>query len=226
MNYIWPAPNVSGFIAQLVRASHRYREVTNPVQWSPEFFSVFFTQLHIIAFTTARISLHLIPFPQFIYDSFHIHHSRFNIYHCFLEWEKAETVPVIIMTPGRVEVGRTDFTYVEDEIDTTIMSTIFNQSRKSSFCELMDRWYYESLASGGNATTHLASFGEPVYSLQALSRNCTPLSCCASCQIALYLLKRLFFVPSHRLSPILRLLLWDHSLLLSVTIGIMSSHRC
>ena len=30
----WPAPNVSGFIAQLVRASHRYFEVTgsNPVE--------------------------------------------------------------------------------------------------------------------------------------------------------------------------------------------------
>ena len=30
----WPAPNVSGFIAQLVRASHRYREVlgSNPVE--------------------------------------------------------------------------------------------------------------------------------------------------------------------------------------------------
>ena len=30
----WPAPNVSGFIAQLVRASHQYREVTgsNPVE--------------------------------------------------------------------------------------------------------------------------------------------------------------------------------------------------
>ena len=30
----WPAPNVSGFIAQLLRASHRYREVTgsNPVE--------------------------------------------------------------------------------------------------------------------------------------------------------------------------------------------------
>ena len=30
----WPTPNVSGFIAQLVRASHRYREVTgsNPVE--------------------------------------------------------------------------------------------------------------------------------------------------------------------------------------------------
>ena len=31
----WPAPNVSGFIAQLVRASHRYREVTgsNPLKF-------------------------------------------------------------------------------------------------------------------------------------------------------------------------------------------------
>ena len=29
----WPAPNVSGFIAQLVRASHRYREVTGSNVW-------------------------------------------------------------------------------------------------------------------------------------------------------------------------------------------------
>ena len=41
----WPAPNVSGFIAQLVRASHRYREVTgsNPVENLN--FSGFLTQL-------------------------------------------------------------------------------------------------------------------------------------------------------------------------------------
>ena len=41
----WPAPNVSGFIAQLVRASHRNREVTglNPVEVL--YFSGFSTQL-------------------------------------------------------------------------------------------------------------------------------------------------------------------------------------
>ena len=41
----WPAPNVSGFIAQLVRASHRYREVTgsNPVEVLT--LSGFYTQL-------------------------------------------------------------------------------------------------------------------------------------------------------------------------------------
>ena len=48
----WPAPNVSGFIAQLVRASHRYHEVTgsNPVEVLT--FSGFYTQLLkiIIAF--------------------------------------------------------------------------------------------------------------------------------------------------------------------------------
>ena len=40
----WPAPNVSGFIAQLVRASHRYHEVTgsNPVEVLT--FSGFYTQ--------------------------------------------------------------------------------------------------------------------------------------------------------------------------------------
>ena len=36
----WPAPNVSGFIVQLVRASHRYREVTG---------SDFFRLLYAIA---------------------------------------------------------------------------------------------------------------------------------------------------------------------------------
>ena len=41
----WPAPNVSGFKAQSVRASHRYREVmgSNPVEILN--FSGFFTQL-------------------------------------------------------------------------------------------------------------------------------------------------------------------------------------
>ena len=41
----WPTPNVSGFIAQLVRASHRCREVTgsNPVEVLT--FSGFYTQL-------------------------------------------------------------------------------------------------------------------------------------------------------------------------------------
>ena len=41
----WPAPNVSGFIAQLVRVSHRYPKVTgsNPIEVLN--FSSFFTQL-------------------------------------------------------------------------------------------------------------------------------------------------------------------------------------
>ena len=41
----WPAPNVSGFIAQLVRVSHWYRKVkdSNPVEVLK--FSGFFTQL-------------------------------------------------------------------------------------------------------------------------------------------------------------------------------------
>ena len=45
LTHKWPAPNVSGFIAQLVRASHWYREVTgsNPVEVMN--FSGFCTQL-------------------------------------------------------------------------------------------------------------------------------------------------------------------------------------
>ena len=44
----WPAPNVSGFIAQLFRASHRYREVTgSKIEKKVEIlsFSGFCTQL-------------------------------------------------------------------------------------------------------------------------------------------------------------------------------------
>ena len=42
----WPAPNVSGFIAQLVRASHRYREVTGSNHVEVLTFSGLYTQLH------------------------------------------------------------------------------------------------------------------------------------------------------------------------------------
>ena len=64
----WPAPNVSGFIAQLVRASHRYREVTGSNPLEALKFSGFYrcTQLHNwVAFITARIITYLISHPQF-----------------------------------------------------------------------------------------------------------------------------------------------------------------
>ena len=53
----WPAPNISGFIAQLVRASHRYREVTgsNPVEVLT--FSGFYTQLFITAMIIAYLKV-------------------------------------------------------------------------------------------------------------------------------------------------------------------------
>ena len=79
----WPAPNVSGFTAQLVRALHRYREVagSNPVEVLIFFFffSGFLTQLQF-AFITARIILHLFSIPQFIYDLFYIHHLHSWVY--------------------------------------------------------------------------------------------------------------------------------------------------
>ena len=55
----WPAPNVNGFIAQLVKASHRYREVTgsNPVEVLN--YSGFHTQLQKNASITARIIAYL-----------------------------------------------------------------------------------------------------------------------------------------------------------------------
>ena len=51
----WPAANISGFIAQLVRASNQYREVmgSNPVEVLT--FSGFYTQLLKIAMIIAYL---------------------------------------------------------------------------------------------------------------------------------------------------------------------------
>ena len=71
----WPAPNVSGFIAQLVerRTGIARSRVQAPLKsW------IFFRLLYAIvkiAITTARIILHLISYPQFTYDLFHMHYS-------------------------------------------------------------------------------------------------------------------------------------------------------
>ena len=56
----WPAVNVSGFIAKLLRASHLYREVTcsNPVEVLT--FSGFYIRYCINAFITMRIIASLI----------------------------------------------------------------------------------------------------------------------------------------------------------------------
>ena len=58
------------------RASHRYREVTgsSPVEVL-NFFQVLLYAIVKIAIITARIILHLISYPQFTYDLFHMHHS-------------------------------------------------------------------------------------------------------------------------------------------------------
>ena len=71
----WPAPNVSGFIAQLVerRTGIARSRVQAPLKsW------IFFRLLYAIAkiaIITARIIVHLISYPQFTYDLFHMHHS-------------------------------------------------------------------------------------------------------------------------------------------------------
>ena len=58
------------------RASHRYREVTgsSPVEVLNFFFRLLYA-IAKIAIITARIILHLISYPQFTYDLFHMHHS-------------------------------------------------------------------------------------------------------------------------------------------------------
>ena len=71
----WPAPNVRGFITQLVerRTGIARSRVQAPLKsW------IFFRLLYAIAkiaIITAWIILHLISYSHFTYDLFHMHHS-------------------------------------------------------------------------------------------------------------------------------------------------------
>ena len=70
----WPAPNVSGFIAQLVRALHRYREVTgsNPVEVLT--FSGFCSQLLKLRSKLPWSWLTWFQIRSSIYETFHTVH--------------------------------------------------------------------------------------------------------------------------------------------------------
>ena len=73
-NKYWPAPNVGGFIGQLVE--HRTGIASSWVQTllkSWIFFSGFFTQLHkLCSLRRSFLHFHFISFPQFIHDLFQI----------------------------------------------------------------------------------------------------------------------------------------------------------
>ena len=74
----WRAPNVSGFIAQLVEhctGIARSWVQTPLMSWI--FFSAFFTQLHKLR-SLQRSFLHFISFPRFTYDLFHIQCSPYE----------------------------------------------------------------------------------------------------------------------------------------------------
>ena len=70
--HYWPAPNVSGFIAQLVehRTGITRSRVQNPLK--PWFFFQAFLRNCINCFHCDDHFFIFIPFPQFIYDLFHI----------------------------------------------------------------------------------------------------------------------------------------------------------
>ena len=74
-NEEWSSQLWSQFLQLRKEAWKKFRTSTGP-RWSPEFFC--FRLLYAIvkiAITTARIILHLISYPQFTYDLFHMHHS-------------------------------------------------------------------------------------------------------------------------------------------------------
>ena len=72
LEHKWPAPNVSGFIAQLVWASHRYREVTgsNPVEVLT--FTGFCSQLLKLRSKLRWSWLTWFQIRSSIYETFHI----------------------------------------------------------------------------------------------------------------------------------------------------------
>ena len=70
----WPAPNISGFIAQLVRVSHRYHELTGPNPVAVLTFSSFYI-------CNCINCIHNCEDHRLLDDLFHIsfHHSNWLI---------------------------------------------------------------------------------------------------------------------------------------------------
>ena len=79
----WPAANISGFIAQLVRALHQYFEITGsrPIEVLI-FFSGFLCSCINFVHNYEDHSF-LLSLPQMLYDLFHIHltHSYTHLFH-------------------------------------------------------------------------------------------------------------------------------------------------
>ena len=90
----WPAPNISGFIAQLVRASHRYLEVTgsNPVEVLT--FSGFYTQLLKLCSQLQWSQLTWFQIFSSIYEMFHI---SLHIYiSSYPSWKKRQSTNQVL----------------------------------------------------------------------------------------------------------------------------------
>ena len=67
----WPTPNISGFLPQLVRASHRYQTL-----WSPEFFFRLLTQLHKLCSTAGTFFIWFHFRSSFMIYFIYIYHNK------------------------------------------------------------------------------------------------------------------------------------------------------
>ena len=110
----WPALNVSGFIAQLLRASHLYREVTgsNPVLT----LSGFYIRYRIIAFITKKIIASLIHLFV-IFKSLHL-----NLIY----------IPTILFRRGGLLNLFHPYTAFPPQLDLVLLSTCCQFETKSS----------------------------------------------------------------------------------------------
>ena len=106
------------------RASHRYREVTGS---SPVEVLNFFRLLYAIvkiAIITARIILHLISYPQFTYDLFHMNHPIKSIL-CMLCTEDLYDTPQFMtmnVIRTRIQISKYRslifFTYFKEKLSS------------------------------------------------------------------------------------------------------------
>ena len=96
-------------------------------------------------------------------------------YHC-LAGDIAGKVPVIIMTPDRNEVARTEYMYSKDWVDGLISRILTDEGSQIDLFHALDQRQCESQESGVNLTTNSAILGNENRIIVVLDQSFQPCS--------------------------------------------------